>query len=111
MASPSAALRRPCRYPGPRIEAQVPLVPSPACGFTKEGRRTGYDACMRALSSLPCAIGLAVLVSCSPDPGSPTPATQPWLSDARVLVQGVGSDNQDCRTGVCQHNENTDLTT
>ena len=26
-----------------------------------------------------------------------------------ILVPGVGIDNQDCRGGICQHNENTDL--
>jgi hypothetical protein len=34
----------------------------------------------------------------------------PWLADGRVFVQGVGVTNQDCRNGICQHNENTDLT-
>jgi len=33
----------------------------------------------------------------------------PWLQDARVLVPGVGVTAQDCRTQICQHNENTDL--
>jgi hypothetical protein len=50
--------------------------------------------CLAALVSLLCACGGA--------PG-------PWLADARVLVQGVGMTNQDCRAGFCQHNENTDL--
>lgn len=31
------------------------------------------------------------------------------LQDARVLVPGVGVAQHDCRAGVCQHNENTDL--
>ena len=34
-----------------------------------------------------------------------------FISDSHVLVQGVDVTNQDCRTGICQHNENTDLTT
>ena len=33
-----------------------------------------------------------------------------WLTSAQILVPG-NLDNQDCRTGVCKHNENTDLTT
>jgi hypothetical protein len=32
-----------------------------------------------------------------------------WVADARVLVPGVGVQNQDCRADICQHNENTDL--
>src|SRR5262245_31479758 len=32
-----------------------------------------------------------------------------WLRDARIVVPG-DLVNTDCRTGVCQHNENTDLT-
>jgi hypothetical protein len=32
-----------------------------------------------------------------------------WLVQARILVAS-NPTNQDCRTGVCQHNENTDLT-
>jgi hypothetical protein len=32
-----------------------------------------------------------------------------WLQDARIVVAG-NVCNQDCRTGVCKHNENTDLT-
>lgn len=33
----------------------------------------------------------------------------PWLLHAQVLVPG-NPNTKDCRTGVCQHNENTDLT-
>jgi hypothetical protein len=32
-----------------------------------------------------------------------------WMSGARILVH-ANLTNKDCRTGVCQHNENTDLT-
>lgn len=32
-----------------------------------------------------------------------------WLSDARVAVDGLDATNHDCRTGICKHNENTDL--
>src|SRR5579883_1664269 len=47
--------------------------------------------------------------ACSARPASMVP-TPPWLSEARILVQGEGVNNTDCRGGVCQHNENTDLT-
>jgi hypothetical protein len=33
----------------------------------------------------------------------------PWLLAARVLVPGAGVTNEDCRSDVCRHNENTDL--
>jgi hypothetical protein len=36
-------------------------------------------------------------------------ARPPWLRSASILVPG-NPDNQHCRTGVCRHNENTDLT-
>src|SRR5262245_29759650 len=37
-------------------------------------------------------------------------ATPPLLSDAKILVSGVvNSNNDDCRTGLCRHSENTDL--
>ncbi len=35
----------------------------------------------------------------------------PWLSDARVVVAGPDDTSLDCRTAICRHNENTDLTT
>ncbi len=40
--------------------------------------------------------------------GVPKPA---WLSDARILVSGETTNNDDCRTDVCRHSENTDLIT
>ncbi len=36
--------------------------------------------------------------------------TPPWLESAHIFVLGVGVTNEDCRTAICQHNENTDLT-
>ena len=46
------------------------------------------------------------------DSGVPI-VTPPWLSGAKVLVDGHAVDNPflDCRTVICRHNENTDLTT
>jgi hypothetical protein len=49
---------------------------------------------MRALVALLCLAG------CSSSTG--------WL-DARIAVHGVGATNHDCRSGICKHNENTDL--
>jgi hypothetical protein len=34
-----------------------------------------------------------------------------WLDDARILVDGDHARATDCRSEICQHNENTDLTT
>ena len=41
------------------------------------------------------------------------PALPRWLSSARVVVSGHDADDpyRDCRTVICRHNENTDLTT
>lgn len=54
-----------------------------------------------------------LLAACTPTPTTPAPdggdATPAWLSDSRVLVPGVGVTNDDCRSGICRHNENTDL--
>ena len=36
-------------------------------------------------------------------------ARAPWIRGAKIVVHADLS-NQDCRTGVCKHNENTDLT-
>lgn len=45
--------------------------------------------------------GLLLLAACG---------SHPAVDAAHVLVQGVGVTQNDCRGGVCQHNENTDLT-
>jgi len=34
-----------------------------------------------------------------------------WLSDARIVVDGDHAVATDCRSQICRHNENTDLTT
>jgi hypothetical protein len=43
--------------------------------------------------------------------GGAGPVTPPWLSEAKILTSGETTNNDDCRTGICRHNENTDLTT
>jgi hypothetical protein len=40
---------------------------------------------------------------------APASARPRWLVGAKIIV-GANLENQDCRTGVCKHNENTDLT-
>lgn len=40
--------------------------------------------------------------------GGATVTTPEWLTDAGILVSGT-TENLDCRTDVCRHNENTDL--
>jgi hypothetical protein len=49
---------------------------------------------------------LALIAALAPASAQARPA---WLRSASILVPGNPS-NQDCRTGVCRHNENTDLT-
>src|SRR5258706_11330898 len=54
------------------------------------------------------AIVLALVAGC----GSGTPHVGPsWLESARILTTGQNVLNMDCRAGICQHNENTDITT
>jgi hypothetical protein len=52
------------------------------------------------------ALALSTLAVALPGTASAKPK---WLVSARVLVASNPA-NHDCRTGVCQHNENTDLT-
>jgi hypothetical protein len=48
------------------------------------------------------ALLLAALAACTTRSG--------WLEDAHILVDGYDQTNMDCRTGLCPHDENTDLT-
>jgi len=52
--------------------------------------------------SLAVAVGLLLLVA------APAAAAPAWMRGAHIVVPG-DLNNQDCRTGVCKHNENTDL--
>ena len=55
-------------------------------------------------------IVLAVAAVAATGPASAAAGEQPaFIRSAKILVPG-DLENQDCRTGVCQHNENTDLT-
>jgi hypothetical protein len=51
-------------------------------------------------------MAVALPAAASAKPTSPKPK---WLVSARILVASNPS-NLNCRTGVCQHNENTDMT-
>lgn len=42
-------------------------------------------------------------------PDAAQPVLPPWLTSARVQVSGRDVPNDDCRTTICTHNENTDL--
>lgn len=55
------------------------------------------------------AAGGAITVSRPVASPARAAATPRWLIGARIIVPG-NLANQDCRTGVCRHNENTDLT-
>ena len=46
-------------------------------------------------------LGIAVLAGCGADS---------WLVDSHILIDGYDENNNDCRTGPCGHDENTDLT-
>jgi hypothetical protein len=47
------------------------------------------------------ALALCTLAACSSDG---------WLVSSKILVDGYDEVNMDCRTGPCDHDENTDLT-
>jgi hypothetical protein len=53
----------------------------------------------------PLALALVILTVGLPSAASAHPN---WLLSARILIPSNPANN-DCRTGVCQHNENTDL--
>jgi hypothetical protein len=57
-----------------------------------------------SIKGLPVSLAAAVLVLVPP----PASARPRWLVSARIFVHG-NLTNQNCRTGVCKHNENTDL--
>jgi hypothetical protein len=57
------------------------------------------------------ALAITAVVGAAAVTAAPAAATsgEPWLRQARILVP-ADLANQDCRAGVCRHNENTDLT-
>jgi hypothetical protein len=86
--------------------------------------RRFYFASVLTLGAVASVAALAAISACSETlaPGQPvaeaglyadvTVTTQPWLSNAGVFVDGHAEALQlglDCRTVICQHNENTDL--
>jgi hypothetical protein len=56
----------------------------------------------------PVVLVSIVLAALAVAPGAAATARPRWLSSARILV-AANLANQNCRTGVCKHNENTDL--
>lgn len=69
-----------------------------------------------SLLSLPAALATSA-VGCGLEPigGTPQPLCDAtglprYVVSPSVLVAGAGVTNKDCRTGICRHNENTDLT-
>jgi hypothetical protein len=59
--------------------------------------------------SIVVAIAGMALLAGTVSAGAPTTTSPAWLRGAEIIVPG-NPDNQDCRNGVCKHNENTDLT-
>jgi hypothetical protein len=60
----------------------------------------------RIVSRALLALAVAAVAASLAAPGAEASG---WLRGAEILVPG-NLENQDCRTGVCRHNENTDLT-
>jgi hypothetical protein len=56
---------------------------------------------MRVLLAFSVLAGIAA-AACGDDQGS-------WLGDPKILVEGVGVIEDNCRDNLCPHNENTDL--
>jgi hypothetical protein len=50
---------------------------------------------------------LIVFAGCSSSSKTTTP---PWIAESHISVVGDGATNHDCRSDICKHNENTDLT-
>lgn len=52
----------------------------------------------------------ALLLTCIACSHGVDPATaQPSLAESAIFVDGVDTTNMDCRTGICPHNEDTDM--
>lgn len=49
------------------------------------------------------------LLACSSSSSAPPAPEEGFVTESKVLVSGHDVVNQDCRTGICRHNENTDL--
>jgi len=73
-----------------------------AAGGVAEPRRRSS----RRLWVHACALAILIVGVVLPTPAGARPK---WLVSARIIVAS-NPKNKDCRTGVCQHNENTDLT-
>jgi hypothetical protein len=75
--------------------------------MAKGGANAGRIAFVRRVGFLiVLPLALASLAALQPARAAAQPD---WLMNAHVVVPG-DLVNQDCRTGVCKHNENTDLT-
>jgi hypothetical protein len=66
-------------------------------------------ALLRAAAAAALASAIVLLAAAAEAPQAAAKARPAWLRSALILVPG-NLANQDCRNGVCQHNENTDLT-
>jgi hypothetical protein len=64
---------------------------------------------MSARQSLRLSVHVVVALAVLALPASSRAQPADWLRRAEIVVPG-DLNNTDCRTGVCQHNENTDLT-
>jgi hypothetical protein len=72
----------------------------------RERRRVRVEGQRRLVSVLTSALALVLMIAVLPAAANAKPR---WLLNDRILVAS-NLTNQNCRTGVCKHNENTDLT-
>ena len=77
----------------------------------RSGRKIG--ASLGALAALSAVFSLRCTSSSPAAPNDAAIHLPTWLASARVVVSGHDVDDpyRDCRTVICRHNENTDLTT
>ena len=74
---------------------------------------------LRSALALLASASLAACSSSEPAGVAPAPSSSTtsggvdggpsWLATAQVKTSGHGPENHDCRTGICRHNENTDM--
>jgi hypothetical protein len=55
------------------------------------------------------ALLVGLMIGCGSSKAEAPAVDQGFVTEAKVLVSGHDVVNQDCRTGICRHNENTDL--
>ena len=97
-------------FPPLRLLQRHPSTVSTESALTSSATVTGARGSVDQRRLLVRTVTLAVvLLMLSAVLAGAANAKPKWLLNARILVAS-NPTNQDCRTGVCRHNENTDLT-